>query len=313
MRSSRLGLIAAVAVGGVMFVVLVPLHFLEHAQYLDFLSKRYPNVYAFLLSADTIIALEFVGLSLLATAVYLLLSQRNKNVAPLEEERRTPLIQDLVSGVSGLFQTEKANKASASIGDININLHQSNHQDQTQTNKQTTERPKPVRPEPNIVFLDAKPVRVRFGDDCIYEATNGDGEAWAVKACFRNKAETGKQIIFTYAKAHVRFLNKDGQEIGEGASCVQWLGDKSGEVVEFEIDHSECVCCLLLSEQKKKIKAGVTFWKQVPSGFVHDVIFSPEMPAAIEVRLTSGTGLLLPPQLIDVSYENGKLQAKARV
>jgi hypothetical protein len=170
--------------------------------------------------------------------------------------------------------------------------------------------------EPRIVFLTAKTVSITVGEHTLYECNSGQGDLGGVKACFRNQADFGRAARDVLGvRANLRFMDKDGVEIGEGVSGVAWLG-QSGDVVNIPKDETRCVCVLMMIRGTNP-KLLVPSKKRVPIpgsrrrlGLVDVPVELSQAPHTVEVRLTGSNGLILPPVLIDIALENGTLTAK---
>ncbi|HET6841863.1 MAG TPA: hypothetical protein VFK06_09270 [Candidatus Angelobacter sp.] len=174
---------------------------------------------------------------------------------------------------------------------------------------------KAEEPKPHIVFLRAKAINITLGlDNGFYEATD-NGDIDGIKACFRNEAVYGQVIRDAFGiKAHVRLRDKNGNEIGEGVSGVQWLGI-AGEEVNIRKNESACVCILIFTRGKER-KCAVPFMKRVGAGnfggsrFIYDGVELPEVPSSVEVYLTDEKGMLLPSVIINITVDENEIKVK---
>jgi hypothetical protein len=170
----------------------------------------------------------------------------------------------------------------------------------------------PQQPEeikPRIIFLAVKKINATL-DTGIYE-TNEKGDADCIKACFRNEVEYEKPTKdATGVKAHVRLMDSDGAEIGEGFSGLQWLGDNVGDEIDIAKSESACVCIFIINRSDKRWFVPV--WKKVYGGFVDDTQTLSHVPATAEIKLSNRKGLLLPPVLIDIKIDGDAISVTPR-
>jgi hypothetical protein len=116
----------------------------------------------------------------------------------------------------------------------------------TETKKQESQSETGPEPLPELKFLGSRLVDVHFGIGggfSAYECLPGmPPDARAIVACFRNMSN---ESITAYAvKAHLRFFDTNGSEIGTGVSGAFWLACTS-DLLNIAPDESGCVLVLL--------------------------------------------------------------------
>lgn len=140
-------------------------------------------------------------------------------------------------------QSEPKNKAadrpvvggSARIGDINVYAHP------------PAAPAVVVEPEekvmPRIIFLDAEYIEMNEGLESrgLYRAVGVKGDGKGIVASFRN--DDPKAAAYSI-RAHLRFRDKKGKEIGTGVSGPFWL-DKGTEIITLRPDDSGAIVVLL--------------------------------------------------------------------
>ena len=196
-------------------------------------------------------------------------------------------------------------------GDIHINL--------PPTIPPASPFPRYEKPEEkiaNVKFLRAKDVNLRFDpyEGLSFHETDGPRNLIGLVACFRNDAIYGQVVSpAKYLRAHLRFMDASGQEIGTGISGACWLAYK-GDLMTLKADESACVLIVTKSKEEFFIP-----WKQrklvslgSESIFDRDEKFT-EPPNAVEVRLVDANSkLALEPVLLDISLENNVFRAVPR-
>ncbi len=166
--------------------------------------------------------------------------------------------------------------------------------------------PVPEEPKSNIIFLGPM-VRIAelrmsgYEGLAFYEIAEESADKGLV-ACFRNEAvygKPGKEAIGV--RAHLRFFDKNRQEIGVGVSGALWIGTK-GDTINLGVDDSGCVLIMHISREY----AAVVRWKErksvdIASYAIHERDMpAPQMAETVQVRLTAGREPLLPPVTIDL-------------
>lgn len=200
-----------------MFLVFIPLYFLSQAQTLEYLQNHFPLFYAWFVLPRTVIALEIAGLGLLGFALIELWNQRGKP----QDNRPT------TSAVRSPFQEPEHKKAaSASIGDININLHQASQQAKEGAVHLPVLPPKAPKPEPNLKRFGTREAWVDIPLNSYYFEEVRASYQRALLAVYENEVEDNKRIgEVRDVVGQIRYSDEDGEEVQElrvQAGC--WLG-----------------------------------------------------------------------------------------
>jgi hypothetical protein len=215
--------------------------------------------------------------------------------------------EDQITGAKGNFNPTVTQIANPTI---NVNL---GHSTPAAAPPAETEKI-----EPNIRFLGA---RVAYLDCDSYQGVSFNVRSAAstpnlggVIACFRNEAIYGKTIKPVYrARAHLRFFDSSGVEIGTGVSRACWLGHK-GDLVDL-VPGEAAVCLLVLLRNDRTTAVP---WKQRERSWMGDHLIDEyfeftDVPHVAEVSLLDGNSqLVLPPILLDLASGDGGLRVTAR-
>jgi hypothetical protein len=174
---------------------------------------------------------------------------------------------------------------------------------------------KPEKIGPNIKFLSVKTVNVSYDEYqgvSYNETSSANSQVIGIVACFRNEAVYSKTITSAYnVKAHLKFIDADGSEVGAGVSRACWLGEK-GDTFDLEPGGaSGCVIVLLT----RNGSIGVP-WKERKKDSMGDSLIDQALelntlPSKVEISLLDDNNqLLLAPIGLDIASVNGKPQAK---
>jgi hypothetical protein len=174
---------------------------------------------------------------------------------------------------------------------------------------------KPEKIGPNIKFLSVKTVNVSYDEYqgvSYNETSSANSQVIGIVACFRNEAVYSNTITSAYnVKAHLKFIDADGSEVGAGVSRACWLGEK-GDTFDLEPGGaSGCVIVLLT----RNGSIGVP-WKERKKDSMGDSLIDQALelntlPSKVEISLLDDNNqLLLAPIGLDIASVNGKPQAK---
>jgi hypothetical protein len=110
-------------------------------------------------------------------------------------------------------------------------------------------------PEPNVRFLGITSPMVDKVFDVPRRLTSfhasEDGEFESALACFRNEAIYGKPgVRIRNARAHLKYFDREGSEIGGGVSYAFWLNHKTAVVDLLPGTMKECIILLLRDRDK---------------------------------------------------------------
>lgn len=97
------------------------------------------------------------------------------------------------------------------------------------------------REEPNLIFLNARTMRVTYGMDEAFRSSADLADPPAVVACFRNEPVPGRRVVDAeFVKAQVLYRDARGEEIGNGIPSACWLDNPAG-LTNFQLGESHCV------------------------------------------------------------------------
>lgn len=192
-------------------------------------------------------------------------------------------------------------------GDIHINIPPILRPELLPRQQQTEEA------KTNIEFLRAKDVNLRFDSyqGLSFHETDEERNLPGLVACFRNDGIYGSKIrTARYLRAHLRFMDADGQEIGTGISGACWLGHK-GDLMTLKTDESAYVLIVIRSKEQFYVP-----WKQrklvalgSESIFDRDCEFA-ALPNSVEIRLVDGDDMhVIEPIRLRIFFENGVFRA----
>ena len=150
----------------------------------------------------------------------------------------------------------------------------------------------PPKPQPNIKFVESRPVEVHAGGGEFYESPQGLGDHRVVVACFRNDGIVGQEVDQPHVRGQIIFRDSEGREIADVAKGV-WLQEYK-DAVYFPVGAKQCLILLLLTRQgtlKRLWKYTYTTehsWMGGPSFAVGDAVIS-ERIAMVEINLLEST------------------------
>jgi hypothetical protein len=171
-------------------------------------------------------------------------------------------------------------------------------------------------PRHNIVFLGARPVNLTFGgyQGASFYETAAKTHIMGIVVCFRNDAVYGETINPIHnARAHLKFFNHEGIEIGTGYSRSFWLGEKADLFDLVPGGESGCVIAIIASAQKITVPLKhrtPTSWGE---SLRDEFIDLEHLPHIAEVSLLDANNqLLLEPIRMELSSPvKGALTAKS--
>lgn len=298
------------------------LEIVSHLQALDYLNTHAPHLYAVATSTNAIVALIIAGFAMLGFAILEMRRFKpSENGGSASNSASTlPPAQPVSSTASANGGNATATGGNATGGnatggsafqhqELDIHIHNPPPQLPEPPSVPRVEEPKESS---RLTFLGAKVINVRLGNGGLYEVSDA-GDSIGIKMCFRNQVVYGQPTKTAYGvKAHLRFMDDAGSEIGEGVSGIQWLGGSTGDMANIRKGESECVCILLMAKRQPPVfqvprNTRVSTGRLGRFGFVDDSPILPQLPRYAELSLINDMGLLLPPMLIEITLTDGIL------
>jgi hypothetical protein len=178
-------------------------------------------------------------------------------------------------------------------------------------------------PKHNVVFLNAEFVKIAYSGPGYSDRTDGmhsfsevdgasTGDMIGLVARFRNEAIYGQDVEAARAvRAHLKFFDRNGKEIGTGFSSAQWLGHPSDtfDLIPNGLGGSVLVC------GGSKTRAHVR-WKAHDSGGRlrdRDLELSEGYPSRAEITLMdSNHRPLLKPIVLEITEAGGEFSVDAK-
>jgi hypothetical protein len=165
--------------------------------------------------------------------------------------------------------------------------------EQNQSNRDVGASPAPAsNPQPNIQFVETKPIEAYVKGEKFYETSRGLGDFHVTIACFRNDAVLGRSIHQPQVTAHILYKDASGSEITDVPSGI-WLEEYEGHSA-FTVGRKKCLIVFMLSNQgtlKKLWKESYTtehsWMSGGPSFRIRDERISGQI-ASVEIRLLVG-------------------------
>lgn len=151
-----------------------------------------------------------------------------------------------------------------------------------------------VEPEekvtPRIIFLGAEYIAMTEGLESrgLYRAVGVKGEGKGIVASFRN--EDTKAAAYSI-RAHLRYRDEGGKEIGTGVSGAFWL-DKGTELITLRPDESGALVVLVNLGNQGCIVPWIERrnWRSRRNAGFPQSFRLPSFPATVEIRLRDQGG-----------------------
>ncbi len=166
----------------------------------------------------------------------------------------------------------------------------------------------------NVVFLGAKPVNLSFDgyQGASFHERTEKTDVVGIVACFRNEAVYGETIKpVRSARAHLKFFDSEGSEVGTGFSRALWLEEKLDLFDLIPGGGSGCVVVILASDQKITVPSkhrANTSWGEAIKDEFDDL---EKLPRVCELSLLdSNNQLVLEPIRLELSGTKRELAVK---
>ena len=162
---------------------------------------------------------------------------------------------------------------------------------------------------PNLIYVTHRTSNVRIGSDGTgwYEDEQEKfDDTLGCVVCFRNEHSSERPTGYaSHVRACISFYGVDGEELGEGASDVCWIGERRD--VNFQVGDRNCLVVIFKAQKSEEwacpfLEAVHTQW-----GLHYRTEAYPlsETPKKIKIDLFQGNDLLLG-CMFDFSVQNGK-------